>query len=147
MKVFLKIQKIGNIMYLHRRYKVFFRMKEAAFSLVEVAMSLAIFGVGIIPIIGLLVAGMDISRKAVDTQVLDRITQQVFPLTKETPSNFKVFTDQGFPATASQIQVFRADWSEVTLSRNTDTRNAIRSLVNNRYYEIVVLHIPSNRVV
>lgn len=146
MKKQSQFHREGFILSFHRNDIVHHTANLNGFSLVEVAMSLAIFGLAIIPVIGLMVTGLNISRNAVDTQVIERITQQVIPFAKDTDNGHQNFTEQGFLAQTSQRQVFRAEWRNVTNIRNSNNNNAAGMLRKSNYREITIVHVPSNRV-
>ncbi len=69
-------------------------LRSGAFTLVEVALSIGIMAVALVPLMALLPIGMDVNRRAVDTTVEAQIIQRIaFSLQQTDYSRFDTLAD------------------------------------------------------
>jgi uncharacterized protein (TIGR02598 family) len=83
---------------------------RSAFSLVEVVLALGILSVGFLAIVGLLPVSLAIFRQSSEDTVSTQIVQQILTESQQTPfsrlatiNGDRFYTDEGFPATASDF--------------------------------------------
>ena len=115
--------------------------KSAALSLVEVAMSLSIFAVAVIPLMGLLAHGVKSNKVSLEETTLSSILERTTASLKSGESGPLFYNFYG-ERTSSTESVFKVE----VLESNTSSGDVAFGLVSPKKYIVNITHLQSNKI-
>lgn len=120
-----------------------FRQQAKAFTLVEVAMALGIFAFAIIPVIGLMGAGLRVSKESIDastTANIYRLAEAMLSTNSAVTSTNMYFSNEGEPTNAAGA-IYQANINPM------NTADAAQGLLVRKMWQVNVVRAAATNVV